>query len=102
MRNLISKSFKRIAVSFLVMLVVLLPLGGCSSAAIKSGSFTGGSKQVMEKLDVAAKLSSNGDMQVTETWRVNLKDRDKTYRNLYKTFPVDQNTKVENLSVYDM
>jgi len=102
MRNLISKSFKCIAVSFLVVLVVLLPLGGGASAAAKNGSFTGGSKQVMENLDIAAKLSSNGDMQVTETWRVNLKDRNKTYRNLYKTFPVDQNTKVENLSVYDM
>ena len=102
MRNLISKSFKRIVVSFLVVLVVLLPLGGGASAAAKNGSFTGGSKQVMENLDIAAKLSSNGDMQVTETWRVNLKDRNKTYRNLYKTFTLDTNSEIQNLSVFDM
>ncbi len=96
MRKFISTSFRGIAVTFLVVLIALFPLSGCSSAYI------GGAKQVMEKLDIAAQLSDNGDMRVTETWRVNLQDRGKSYQNLYKTFPVNQSVGIENLSVYDM
>jgi uncharacterized membrane protein len=42
-------------------------------------------------------------MNVTETWKVNLEDRDKAYRYVYKTFPIDtaQFDGITNLSVYD-
>jgi uncharacterized membrane protein len=96
MRKLISKSVKRIAVSVLVLLFTMIPLCGFSSA------FQGGSKQVMEKLDIAAQLSGNGDMRITETWRVNLQNRDKSYRNLYKAFPVNASSGIADLSVYDI
>lgn len=96
MRKIKNTSFKKLAVAALVVIIALLPLSGCSSAYI------GNSKQVMEKLDIAAQLSDNGDMRVTETWRVNLQDHGKSYRNFYKTFPVDQAVGIENLSVYDI
>jgi len=96
MRNYMNTAFKKIAMTALIIIIALLPLSGCSS------SYIDGSKQVMEKLDIAAQLSDNGDMRVTETWRVNLDERSKSYRNLYKTFPVDLNSQITNLSVYDV
>jgi uncharacterized membrane protein len=90
-----NRSFvKRVALGFLVLVTILVPLCGFSEFS--------DSKQVMEKLGIEAQLKDNGDMQVTETWRVNLKDRGKPYRNLYKTFPVKSGTEIENLSVYDV
>nr|WP_319487701.1 DUF2207 domain-containing protein [uncultured Caproiciproducens sp.] len=98
MYRLIKALSGRMTAAILVMLIVILSLSGCSD------SYKRGAKQTMEKLDIASQLSSNGDMQVTETWRVNLEDRGKPYSNLYKTFPVDlqQSNGIENLSVYDM
>ncbi|MFU0833211.1 MAG: DUF2207 domain-containing protein [Oscillospiraceae bacterium] len=45
----------------------------------------------------------NGDMVVSETWKINLKDRGRPYRNLYRTFPVDTDKvdDITDLTVYD-
>ena len=98
MYRLIKSLTGRMTAVILALLVVLLPLSGCSS------SYKRGADQTLEKLDIVSQLSSNGDMKVTETWRISLEDRGKPYSNLYKTFPVDLNQSdgIENLSVYDM
>lgn len=79
-------------------LSVLVPLTGCANR------YENGSKQVMERLNISADLTEDGDMMVAETWQVNLQDRGRPYRNLYRTFPVDA-AKVDDitdLSVYDV
>lgn len=86
---------KRIAAGILILIAVMLPLCGFAP-------FSGNAKQVMEKLDIAAQLNDSGDTQITETWRINLKDRGKAYRNLYKTFTMKNGTEIDNLSVYDL
>ncbi|HEX3037585.1 MAG TPA: DUF2207 domain-containing protein [Oscillospiraceae bacterium] len=81
----------------LALLFAMLCIGGCST------NYIGDSKQVLERLNVTAELTKNGDMNVAETWKVNLEDRDKAYRNIYKTFSLDANQfdGITNLSVYD-
>lgn len=67
----------------LAILSVLIVLSACSS------NYSRGSKQVLENLSVSAALLKNGDMAVSETWKVDLKDRGRAYRNLYRTFSMD-------------
>ena len=95
MHRFINTPIKRI-IAFLFILTVMFPLSGCSQ------SYVSDSKQVMDKLNIDASVSDNGDMTVTETWRVNLQNRDKVYRNLYKSFLNQQNIKISNLSVNDL
>ncbi len=85
-----------ILLASVIGLLTLLPLGGCSD-------YRDDSKQVMEKLDIAAQLTDNGDMTVKETWKVNLQARNKDYRNLYRTFPIDPEKAddITDLKVYD-
>lgn len=80
-----------------VLISGLIPLAGCSE------QFGQNSKQMIEKLDISAVLMENGDMTVSETWKVNLKDRNRPYRNLYRTFPVDTDKvdDITDLTVYD-
>jgi uncharacterized membrane protein len=91
----ISKSIKSSVLVVLAALVVLLPLGGCD--------YKDDAKQRMENLAINAQLTENGDMKVQETWTVNLQDRDKVYRNLYRTFPVetDKVDGITDFAVYD-
>ena len=95
MHKFTSTFFRNAAVTVLIGLTCLLPLSGCS--------YKGDSKQVMEKLGIAAQLAENGDMKVQETWKINLEDRGKAYRNLYRTFPVDitKADGITDLAVYD-
>lgn len=81
----------------LIVIVLSLSLSGCST------NYKGNSQQVMEKLNIDASLSENGDMTVRETWKVDLKDRGKAYTNLYRTFPVDAEKVdgIDLISVYD-
>jgi uncharacterized membrane protein len=85
-----------ILLAAVIGLLTLLPLGGCSN-------YKDDSKQVMEKLNIAAQLKDNGDMEVKETWKVDLQDRNKDYRNLYRTFPIDKEKvdDITDLKVYD-
>ena len=98
MRRLFRTFTTRMAAAVLVVLLALLPLTGCSATLYK-----GNAKQIMEKLNIAAQLTENGDMKVKETWKVDLKDRNKAYRNLYRTFPVDIKGAdgITGLAVYD-
>jgi uncharacterized membrane protein len=96
MHELIRKFLKRAALAVLVGLITLLPLSGCSD-------YIDDAKQVMEKLNIAAQLTDNGDMKVKETWKVNLENRDKGYRNLYRDFIMDTEKAdaITDLTVYD-
>jgi len=89
---------KKIAAAALILALTLLPLYGCSLS-----SFKGDAKQVMEKLNIAAQLTDNGDMKVKETWKVNLENRNKVYRNLYRSFSLDTEKadSITDFSVYD-
>ncbi len=85
-----------ILLAAVIALLTLMPLSGCSD-------YKDDSKQIMEKLDIAAQLTDSGDMTVQETWRVNLQNRNKNYRNLYRTFPInkDKVDDITDLKVYD-
>ena len=80
-----------------VLLFGLIPLSGCSD------EFNEHSKQLLDQLNLSAVLMENGDMTVSETWKVNLKDRNKLYRNLYRSFPMDAGKvdDITDLTVYD-
>ncbi|MBW7573520.1 DUF2207 domain-containing protein [Caproiciproducens faecalis] len=92
------KLFGGMAAAVAAILLVLFIIGSSADG------YKHGAKQTLENLDIVSQLSSNGDMQVTETWHINLEGRGKPYSNLYKTFPVNekQASGIENLSVYDM
>ena len=74
-----------------------ISLSGCSN-------YAGNSKQIMDHMDIASTVEPNGDMKVTETWTVTLKDRGKPYSNLYRSFPMNGSTTVDDITdiaVYD-
>lgn len=98
MRKVTKALPNRIAAAVLIVFLALLPLTGCSF-----NSFAGNSKQVMEKLGITAQLTENGDMKVKETWKVDLSDRNKPYRNMYRSFPIDTSKAdgIADLAVYD-
>lgn len=79
-------------------------LFGCISLSGCANSYENGSKQVMENLNVSATLEESGDMAVAETWKVDLQDRNRPYRNLYRTFTVDpaKADDIADLAVYDV
>lgn len=82
---------------FVVLLFSMISLAGCSD------EYNQHSKQILDQLNISAVLMGNGDMTVSETWKVDLKDRNKPYRNLYRSFTMDSG-KVDNitdLTVYD-
>lgn len=87
-------SLKRRLCLFLTAVVFVCLLGGCST-------YADGSKQIMRKLNISEQLLENGDLRVTEKWNVELKDRGKAYRNLYRSFPADKNADVADFSVHD-
>ncbi|QAT49801.1 DUF2207 domain-containing protein [Caproiciproducens sp. NJN-50] len=81
---------------FTAMLFSMIPLSGCSDYGQHS-------KQVLDQLNISAVLMENGDMTVSETWKVDLKDRNRPYRNLYRSFPMDAEKAddITDLTVYD-
>ena len=89
------RTFRYLSVCLLVVAACFI-FSGCSD-------YRGDSKQVMDEINISAQLKDNGDMAVTERWRVTLEDRDKSYRNFYRTFSnVDSKTGgITDFSVYD-
>ena len=85
---------KRLFCLLLVFALSLCLLSGCSD-------YEGDSKQIMRNLDLSEQLQENGDLKVTEKWNIELQDRDKAYRNLYRSFPAGENVEVTDLSVRD-
>lgn len=86
--------FRKLLCFFLAAVLPLFLLSGCSG-------YAGNSRQIMRKLDVSEQLSENGDLRVTEKWNIELRDRGKAYRNLYRSFPADENVEVTDFSVRD-
>jgi uncharacterized membrane protein len=75
----------------------IVPLTGCAEG------YNQHSKQIVDQMNLSATLMENGDMTVAETWKVQLKDRGKPYRNLYKSFSMDaaKADDITDLTVYD-
>lgn len=84
---------------FTAFLSAAVAAAGCLFLGGWSPDYTNGSKQVMDHLGIRAVLAANGDMTVTETWKIRLEDRNKPYSNLYRTFSDD--VSVTGLSVTD-
>lgn len=84
----------RLCLLLAVTVLLLSLLSGCSD-------YTDDSKQIMRNMDIAEQLQENGDLKVTEHWNVELQDRDRAYRNLYRSFPADDNMTIVNFSVRD-
>lgn len=82
-----------------IVLALALSLFCCISGC--SSDYTDGSLQTLDKMDISANLLSSGDMKVTETWVVNLQNRDKVYRNIYRTFPADS-TKIDGITDFSV
>ncbi len=80
--RILGRFTKRVMTGLLVAVILVLSFSGCSS-------YEGDSTLAMEKLNIAAQLSENGDMKVTELWKVDLHDRNRAYRNLYRSFELD-------------
>ena len=64
----------------ILLLLPILLFSGCSS-------YKRGADQLLRSVSIQAQLLENGDMQVTERWDISLYDRDKSYSNLFKSFP---------------
>ncbi|HEX2986000.1 MAG TPA: DUF2207 domain-containing protein [Caproiciproducens sp.] len=94
MRNFFGKVGKFALIAAMV-LTFSLSFSGCS--------YKGDAKQELKNLNITAVLSKNGDMKVQETWKVNLENRDKSYRNLYRTFELNSAMAdgITDLAVYD-
>lgn len=93
---------RRVSALFFAAVIAssLLLLPGCSA------SYIGDSKQVLNRYSFDTVLKSDGSMNVTETWVLNLEERDKAYRNVYKTFVMDSaeyaGVEIADLSVFDV
>ena len=85
--------------SLLLCLTLLL----CSLFLGGWGGYDGGAKQKLTDLNVSAKLTPDGSLQMNERWTVDLKDRGRAYRNIYKTFQLDPDKYdgIDSLAVYD-
>ncbi|WP_457941805.1 DUF2207 family protein [Caproiciproducens sp. LBM24188] len=92
----VKKIRKRILAVAAAACLLLFTLGGCSD-------YRGDSKQVIDHIKIDAELAENGDMTIRETWKINLEDRDRDYRNLYRTFELDSSKAdgITDFSVYD-
>lgn len=66
--------------------------------------YKGDSKQILDNLNIQATVTENGDMTVKETWQITMENRDKAYRNIYKTIELSpsQFDSLTGVSVYDL
>lgn len=97
MRNHTGPKLFRVLLAIIIALSCTAILGGWTS------DYADDSKQIMENLSINATLAENGDMKVNEIWKVDLQDRGKAYRNLYRTFQLDSSKAdgITDLTVYD-
>lgn len=95
MQKRIKTGWVKYAAFLLVIFLSFFMFAGCS--------YKGDSKQLMEKLNITAEVQPNGDVNMKETWRVNLQDRNKAYRNFYRSFTNDAEKAdgITDFSVYD-
>ena len=78
----------------ILLLLPILLFSGCSS-------YKRGADQLLRSVSIQAQLLENGDMQVTERWDISLYDRDKSYSNLFKSFPYSSEQQIKDFSVTD-
>ena len=64
-------------------------------------TYAWGAKQIVNDQEIHASLLSNGDLCITETWEIRMKDRDRDYSNFYKYFDKKGFSSITDLSVYD-
>lgn len=85
----------RLAAIALAAVMLVLSCTGCD--------YRKDSKQLMEQLNIVVEPQKNGDVKMTETWRVNLEKRDHSYKNFYRTFNNDSQKAddITDLAVYD-
>lgn len=91
------KAKKILVVIFVCVLLI-------STAACSGYDYKGGSKQELDNLNIHIDLKDDGSMDIMELWTINLEDRGKSYRNVYKSFKLDESKAgdITNFSVYDM
>lgn len=89
---------KKFSLILFFLLIILLFTSACSS------SYAGGSEQILDDLNINMYLKKDGSMDITEIWKLNLSDREKPYRNVYKSFKMDSSKagNIKNFSVYDI
>ena len=89
---------KKFSLILFFLLIILLFTSACSS------SYAGGSEQILDDLNINMDLKKDGSMDITEIWKLNLSDREKPYRNVYKSFKMDSSKagNIKNFSVYDI
>lgn len=89
---------KRISLILVSLFTILLFASACSS------SYDEGSDQILDNLNINMDLKKDGSMDVTEIWKLDLSDREKPYRNVYKSFKIDSSKagNITNFSVYDI
>ena len=64
-------------------------------------TYAWGAKQIVNDQEIHASLLSNGDLRITETWEIRMKDRDRDYSNFYKYLDKKGFSSITDLSVYD-
>jgi uncharacterized membrane protein len=86
----------RLAAIALAAVMLVFSCTGCDD-------YRGDAEQLMEQLNIVVEPQKNGDVKMTETWRVNLEERDRPYKNFYRTFRNDsaKADDITDLTVYD-
>lgn len=82
-------------------IVLLIPIIVSLVAGFTGLTYAWGAKQIVDDQEIHATLLSNGDLRVTETWKIRMKDRDRDYSNFYKYFDTKGFSSITDLSVYD-
>ena len=67
-------------------ILLLLPILISLIVGFTGLTYAWGAKQIVDDQRITASLLENGDLRVTETWKIRMKDRDRDYSNFYKYF----------------
>ncbi|MDO4731606.1 MAG: DUF2207 domain-containing protein, partial [Clostridia bacterium] len=107
MRNYVKiLRFMPLAVFIVIALPVIFEIILSTPLALmlSPNGYASNSKQILNNLDINIKLNDNGSMYVEEYWQIELFDRDKPYRNIYKSFKLnsEDNITVKDFSVHDI
>lgn len=82
-------------------ILLLLPILISLIVGFTGITYAWGAKQIVDDQRITASLFENGDLRVTETWKIRMKDRDRDYSNFYKYFDKKGFSSITDLSVYD-
>lgn len=82
-------------------ILLLLPILISLIVGFTGLTYAWGAKQIVDDQRITASLLENGDLRVTETWKIRMRDRDRDYSNFYKYFDKKGFSSITDLSVYD-